>query len=230
MDTPAPEEKGYRSLIAACICDRSVFILKLSKERVSVRNRCLIVTGAGPAAATVTALGTFSILQIVRGLQFTYLAGQMNVQNLPPNFRQVANSFQWSVLNFRAPWQSAHGNTVSSQRANNGFSTTPTGVTGTPAGRILLLPRPSQPEIMHPSLHQGSANNSEACFLHGFGRGAHSIKLVAQHSVRRNSRKSFVCMEMEGNGNCVITISESCTDRAPSLQAGNCFNEPQPLW
>ena len=57
-----------------------------------------------------------------------YLAGRMNVANLPSNFKQVSDSLSWTVLNFRAPWEGSRGNTVSQQRATTGFPTTPEGI------------------------------------------------------------------------------------------------------
>jgi len=68
------------------------------------------------------------VLHILTGLQYTYLAGRMNVANLPPNFRQVSDSFSWTVLNFRAPWQTARANTVSREQATTGFPSTPQGI------------------------------------------------------------------------------------------------------
>lgn len=47
-------------------------------------------------------------------LQTFYLAGRMNVENLPANFRQVSDGFQYTVLNIRLPWES----TVSKSRVS----------------------------------------------------------------------------------------------------------------
>ena len=76
----------------------------------------------------MAAAGTFYMLHILSSLQYVYLAGRMNVANLPPNFRQVSDSLSWTVLDFRAPWETARGNHVSQQQANTGFPSTPTGI------------------------------------------------------------------------------------------------------
>lgn len=84
-----------------------------------------------PAGATNAIAGsacTYYTLSLLSSLQFLYLAGRMNVANLPPNFRQVSDSLSWTVLNFRAPWESARGNTVSREQATTGFPSTPRGI------------------------------------------------------------------------------------------------------
>lgn len=68
------------------------------------------------------------MLHILSSLQYLYLAGRMNVANLPANFRQVTDSLSWTVLNFRAPWETAHGNRVGQQPATTGFPTNPAGI------------------------------------------------------------------------------------------------------
>ena len=79
---------------------------------------------AGAAAAG----GTFYILKVLQSLQLFYLAGQMNVANLPQNFRQTADSFSYTVLDIRLPWESAHSNSVSDSVPNTGFPSTPQGI------------------------------------------------------------------------------------------------------
>lgn len=83
---------------------------------------------AGASGATVAAAGTFYMLHILYNLQYVYLAGRMNVANLPDNFRQVSDSLSWSVLNFRAPWETAKSNSVGNYQATHGFPTTPQGI------------------------------------------------------------------------------------------------------
>lgn len=48
--------------------------------------------------------------------------------NLPQNFQQVANSFSYTVLNFRMPWENAHANSLSQQQLSTGFPSTPVGI------------------------------------------------------------------------------------------------------
>jgi len=43
----------------------------------------------GAAGASAAAAGNFYMLHILTGLQYTYLAGRMNVASLPPYFKQV---------------------------------------------------------------------------------------------------------------------------------------------
>ena len=52
----------------------------------------------------------------------------MNVANLPQNFRQTADSFSYTVLDIRMPWENAHSNSVSDSVSNTGFPSTPQGI------------------------------------------------------------------------------------------------------
>ena len=52
----------------------------------------------------------------------------MNVANLPQNFRQTADSFSYTVLDIRLPWENAHSNSVSDSVLNTGFPSTPQGI------------------------------------------------------------------------------------------------------
>ena len=79
-------------------------------------------------AGAFAAHASFTSLSLLHFMQGFYLAGRMNVANLPDNFRQVSDSFSWSVLNFRAPWESASSNTVTQHVTNAGFPAEPQGI------------------------------------------------------------------------------------------------------
>lgn len=63
------------------------------------------------------------------------MMSNMAVPNLPANFRQVSNSFSWTVLNIRMPWEDTPDRSkVNPNAASSGFPYPPVGVSSSGFG------------------------------------------------------------------------------------------------
>ncbi|KAK9809018.1 hypothetical protein WJX72_007977 [[Myrmecia] bisecta] len=135
------------------------------------------ISSLGSAA---TPAATFAAQHLLSQGQIFYLASHMAVANLPQNFRDIGNTFSWTMLDIRAPWE-AKDVGVGGQ-----FPTTPmavnTPVFGDPASteRFFALPQqgvaPAQPA------------NGKAAPAPAAGGGGLARKLLQDHMSRFGRR------------------------------------------
>ncbi|KAK9800174.1 hypothetical protein WJX73_003425 [Symbiochloris irregularis] len=114
----------------------------------------LASTGVASIGVAGTPGATFLALHMVTFGQLFYLMSNMAVPNLPMNFRQVSQSFSWTVLDIKLPWESS-GSALPNE-VDSGFPYPPVGISSNTFG-------PQEPNGHYFSLNgDGTASSSGA--------------------------------------------------------------------